>query len=288
MTETTRLTEALIDRAGHGDDTARRELLERYRDYLRRMVATRLDRRLAPRVDPSDIVQETLADAAQRLDDYLRDRPIPFFGWLRQIAGERVIDAHRRHVLSQRRSITREMRTPELSEESAGELGRRLMANDTSPSNRLIRKERHEQVMAALTALSPRDREVLVMRHLEQLGTAEIADALGLTEGAVESCAPAPCPDPPAGQDGGRHMTDPDECDRASEADDPALARLAEQVTCRLQAGDEVVDDEYVRQYPARAGSIRGLLYVLNDLTALGRLMSREPVLFRASSNPGG
>jgi RNA polymerase sigma-70 factor, ECF subfamily len=187
MTETTQLTQALIDRAGQGDDTARRELLERYRDYLRRMVATRLDRRLAPRVDPSDIVQETLADAAERLDDYLRDRPIPFFGWLRQIAGERVIDTHRRHVLAERRSVAREMRPPELSEESAGELGRRLVANDTSPSNRLIRKERHEQVMAALTALSSRDREVLVMRHLEQLGTAEIADALGLTEGAVES-----------------------------------------------------------------------------------------------------
>ena len=123
----------------------------------------------------------------QRLDDYLRDRPIPFFGWLRQIAGERVIDTHRRHVLSQRRSINREMRTPELSEESAGRLGRRLTSNDTSPSNRLIRKERHEQVMAALTELSPRDREVLVMRHLEQLATAEIADALGLSEGAVES-----------------------------------------------------------------------------------------------------
>jgi RNA polymerase sigma-70 factor, ECF subfamily len=187
MNATTRRTEALIDRAGQGDDTARRELLEHYRDYLRRMVATRLDRRLAPRVDPSDIVQETLADAAERLDDYLRDRPIPFFGWLRQIAGERVIDTHRRHVLAQRRSITRETRTPELSEESAGELGRRLMANDTSPSNRLIRKERHEQVMAALTALAPRDREVLVMRHLEQLGTVEIAEALGITEGAVES-----------------------------------------------------------------------------------------------------
>jgi RNA polymerase sigma-70 factor (ECF subfamily) len=187
MTEATLITQTLIDRAGQGDDTARRELLERYRGYLRRMVATRLDHRLAPRIDPSDIVQETLADAAQRLDDYLRDRPIPFFGWLRQIAGERVIDTHRRHVLAQRRSITRETRTPDLSEDSASELGRRLMANDTSPSNRLIRKERHEQVMAALTALSPRDREVLVMRHLEQLGTSEIADALGLTEGAVES-----------------------------------------------------------------------------------------------------
>src|SRR5271156_997477 len=104
MTEATRLTEALINRAGQGDVTARHELLDRYRDYLRRMVATRLDRRLAPRVDPSDIVQETLADAAERLDDYLRDRPLPFHGWLRQLAGEHVIQTHRRHVGAQRRS----------------------------------------------------------------------------------------------------------------------------------------------------------------------------------------
>jgi RNA polymerase sigma-70 factor, ECF subfamily len=186
MAETTRITEHLIERAGHGDDDARRELLEQYRDNLKRMVAARLDRRLAPRVDPSDVVQETLADAARRMDEYLRDRPLPFFGWLRQLAGERVIDTHRRHVLAQRRSITRESRTPELSEESAVELGRKLMASDTSPSNRLMRQERCDQVMAALAGLSPRDREVLVMRHLEQLSTAEVAEALGISVGAVE------------------------------------------------------------------------------------------------------
>lgn len=186
-TDVNQATERLIRRAGDGDEAARRELLERYRDNLRRMVAARLDRRLASRVDPSDVVQETLADAARRMDDYLRDRPLPFFGWLRQLAGERVIDAHRRHVVSQRRSITRESRSPELSDESAATLGRTLLANDTSPSNRLLRQERLDEVMAALEALSPRDREVLVMRHLEQLGTAEIAEALGITEGAVES-----------------------------------------------------------------------------------------------------
>ena len=108
MTETERATQDLIDRAGQGDDDARRELLERYRDYLRRMVASRLDRRLAPRLDPSDIVQETLADAAGRMDDYLRNPTLPFFGWLRLIAGEHIRDAHRRHLFAQRRSITRE------------------------------------------------------------------------------------------------------------------------------------------------------------------------------------
>jgi RNA polymerase sigma-70 factor (ECF subfamily) len=187
MTETSRVNQELIDRAGRGDDAARRELLERYRDNLRRMVATRLDRRLAPRIDPSDVVQETLAVASRRMDEYLRDQPLPFFGWLRQIAGERVIDTHRRHVLSQRRSITRESRAPDLPDDSAAGLARRLMANDTSPSNRLLRQERRDQVMAALAGLAPRDREVLAMRHLEQLSTSEIADALGITVGAVEA-----------------------------------------------------------------------------------------------------
>ena len=113
--------------AGQGDDDARRELLERYRDYLRRMVASRLDRRLAARLDPSDIVQETLADAAGRMDDYLRNQTLPFFGWLRLIAGEHIRDAHRRHLFAQRRSITRESRMPEFTDESAVDLARHLI-----------------------------------------------------------------------------------------------------------------------------------------------------------------
>ena len=179
-------TERLIERASGGDDAARQDLLEQYRVYLRRMVEARLDRRVTARVDPSDVVQETLIDAAKRLDAYLVDRPLPFFGWLRQIAGERVIDAHRRHLLSQRRSTAREQPSPEYSEDSAWELGRRLVASDTSPSNRLQHRERMERVMAAMAELSASDREILVMRHLEQLSAAEIAGALGITTGAVE------------------------------------------------------------------------------------------------------
>jgi RNA polymerase sigma-70 factor (ECF subfamily) len=180
-------TPELLERAAHGDDSARHELLELYRDYLRRMVAARLDRRLAPRVDPSDVVQEALADAARRMDEFLRTRPLSFSGWLRQIAVERLIDTHRRHVLSQRRSITRERRDLGLSDHSAIALSQMLVADDTSPSNRLMRQERYARLMASLAALSSRDREVLVMRHLEQLETAEIADALGISEGGVES-----------------------------------------------------------------------------------------------------
>jgi RNA polymerase sigma-70 factor (ECF subfamily) len=187
MTDVARDTPDLIDRIIAGDESARHDLLERYRDYLRRMVAARLDRRLAPRIDPSDVVQETLADASRRMDEYLRDRPIPFFAWLRQLASDRVIDTHRRHLLSQKRSVTRESHPADLPDDSSLALAQKLVANDTSPSNRLMKQEWREQMLAAMAALSPKDREVLVMRHLEQLGTPEISEALGISTGAVEA-----------------------------------------------------------------------------------------------------
>src|SRR5690242_16284851 len=114
-------TERLLQRAGQGDPAARQELLCRHRDRLRRMVALRLDRRLAARVDPSDIVQEALVQAHQNLADYLRDRPLPFYAWLRQFAWERVAKQYERHVRAQRRSVARE-EGPPLPDESVVQL----------------------------------------------------------------------------------------------------------------------------------------------------------------------
>src|SRR4051794_33474368 len=96
-------TEKLLDRAGTGDRSARQQLLARHWGRLRQMVALRIDRRIAPRVDPSDVVQEALADAAQSLSDYLRDRPLPFYPWLRQVTWERLLQLHRWHLLAKRR-----------------------------------------------------------------------------------------------------------------------------------------------------------------------------------------
>src|SRR5436309_11692394 len=101
-------TEELLDAVSRGDVKARGQLLERHRPRLRRMVAIRFDRRLAARVDPSDVVQESLAEAAARLSDYVRTRPLPFYPWLRRIAADRLADAGRRHLRAGRRSVGRE------------------------------------------------------------------------------------------------------------------------------------------------------------------------------------
>jgi RNA polymerase sigma-70 factor (ECF subfamily) len=178
--------EALLQRAGQDDPLARQQLLVRHQQRLRQMVAVRMDRRLAARIDPSDVVQETLADALQLLPDYLRDQPLPFYPWLRQLAWKRLAELYRRHVQAQKRSVRREEhRPPALPDESALELANRLLARGSSPSARLRREELRGLMQTALAQLPEHDREVLVLRHLEQLTTPEIAAILGISEGAV-------------------------------------------------------------------------------------------------------
>jgi RNA polymerase sigma-70 factor (ECF subfamily) len=180
-------TDHLLDRVGSGDAAVRQQLLARHRSRLRRMVALHLDRRLAARIDPSDVVQDVLVDADRRLDDYAQCRPLPFYPWLRQLAWDHLIEMHRRHLHARKRSVTRE--EPDvlhLPEESATELADRLVDLGSSPSARLLRSERCRRVRQALDELPERDREVLMLRHLEQLSTAEIAAVLGVREGTVK------------------------------------------------------------------------------------------------------
>jgi RNA polymerase sigma-70 factor (ECF subfamily) len=181
-----RETEDLIRRAGDGDGAAAEELFVRHRDRLRRMVAVRMDARLAARVDASDVVQEALVEASRKLPEYLQNQPIPFYPWLRQITWDRLMDTHRRHVLAQKRAAGREHRHYMLPDHSAMTLADRLIASGTSPSGHFMRQELRSQMRTALERLSSRDREVLVLRHLEQLSIREIASVMGMTEGAVK------------------------------------------------------------------------------------------------------
>jgi RNA polymerase sigma-70 factor, ECF subfamily len=183
-------TEDLLRRSAAGDRAARGALLERHRGRLRRMGALRLDPRLAARLDPSDVVQEALAEADRRLDAYARERPLPFYPWLRQLAADRLADAHRRHLRAARRAVHREAAAAVgLPDASAEELAERLLARGGGPSEAARRQELRGRVRAALAALPEADREVLALRHLEGLSAREAAAVLGLSEAAIKSRA---------------------------------------------------------------------------------------------------
>ncbi len=181
-------TDQLLNRMMQGDSAARQALLERHRRRLRKMVAFHIDRRLAARVDPSDVVQEALADAAGRLSDYARSRPLPFYLWLRQLAWDRLIELRRRHISAGKRSVTREEPDVlQLPDESAAQLASRLADLGSSPSEHALRQELGQRVRTALERLAPGERQVLVLRHLEQLSTADAAAVLGIGVGAFKS-----------------------------------------------------------------------------------------------------
>lgn len=181
-------TGELLVRAGRGDRGARSELLDRHRERLRRMVMVRLDRRLLPRLDPSDVVQEALAEADQKLSDYLRKRPVPFYPFLRRLAWEHLVRLHEQHVKARRRSVLREAcAISHLSDESTAQLVEKLAQSSLAPEHRLLDAELKSRMMAGLAQLPDNDRELLVLRYLEHLSNREIAEILELTEGAVRT-----------------------------------------------------------------------------------------------------
>jgi RNA polymerase sigma-70 factor (ECF subfamily) len=148
------------------------------------MVAIRLDARVARRIDPSDIVQDALTEAVKKLDDYLSRRPVAFYPWLRQIAWEQLVKCHERHK-AVRRTVARDESLP-LSDGSVLRLAGRLVDSGSSVSGRIARREMHDRVRAELRSMPASDREVLVLRYLEQLSTAEAAAVLNCTPGAVK------------------------------------------------------------------------------------------------------
>jgi RNA polymerase sigma-70 factor, ECF subfamily len=179
--------ESLLTAAAQGDTTALQTLLERHRDRLRHMISLRLDSRVSSRLDASDVVQETLLEAAQKFVDYARDRPLPFYPWLYRLAAERVAEVYRRHVRSGRRSVAREeVDNVDWPNGSTWMLVDPLVATEPTPGEVLVGEERRRLVHAALDRLAPTDRQVLVMRYLEGLSFPEIAAILGIAEGATK------------------------------------------------------------------------------------------------------
>ncbi|HEY2253373.1 MAG TPA: sigma-70 family RNA polymerase sigma factor [Planctomycetaceae bacterium] len=187
MTSSEPDTDQLLERAAAGDRAAVNLLLVRHRSRLRTMVRLRLDPRLAARVDPSDVVQEALIEAHRRFDDYLRDRPLPFYTWLRQLAWHRLVRLHQRHLTAGKRTVRREVSlAPYLSDDSVALLAQRLFGREHGPQRNAIQAELKGRVRRALTLLGETDREVLILRFIEQRSVEEIAALLGLGESAVK------------------------------------------------------------------------------------------------------
>jgi RNA polymerase sigma-70 factor (ECF subfamily) len=170
-------TRSLLDAVGEGDQSALGHLLGRHRAGLVAFVDWHLDPRLRTRVDPSDVVQEAQMEVVRRMDDYLRRRPMPFHLWVRRTAYERLLNLRRDHRRRARRSVDREVPWPE---RSSLILARPLVSGAPSPSRALERREFAERVSRAVGELAEADREVLLMRHAEELPYEEIACLLDI------------------------------------------------------------------------------------------------------------
>ncbi len=150
------------------------------------MIGLRLDPALAGRVDASDVVQDVLLEASRRLADYLRQPAMPFHLWLRHIAKDHVIDMHRRHRLAQRRSLDREQPLRATANDASSlQLAAQFVDHELTPAAAAMRHELQRRLEIAVASLPEDDREVILMRHFEQLSTQEAAAMLGLTEAAA-------------------------------------------------------------------------------------------------------
>src|SRR5262245_53279797 len=180
-------TQELLQRAAEGDAEGWGVLLLRHSKRLRRMVALRLDHRLQGRIDASDVLQEAYLEAWSRLAEYLQAPTMPFFLWLRFLTGQKLVTLHRHHLGRQMRDPARELSLYRgaLPEASSAALAAQLLGRDTRPSEAAIRIELKIRLQEALNQMDTIDREVLALRHFEQLSRAETAQVLGLRESAV-------------------------------------------------------------------------------------------------------
>ncbi len=179
----------LLQRAAAGEADALRELFSRYRDRLKRMVHLRLSRRLLGRVDDSDVVQEAFLEISRKLPEYARAPQLPLFLWLRHMTGLKLTEVHRRHLGTQLRDADREVSLHRggLPEADSASLAAQLLGKLTTPSQAAIKAEQRIYVQEALNSMDPIDREVLALKHFEQLSTSEIAQVLGLSKAGAGS-----------------------------------------------------------------------------------------------------
>ena len=187
MNDSGTTTDDLLRRAKSGDEAALGTLFTHYRERLRRMVRLRLDRRVYGRLDPSDILQDAYLDVARRFPEYAAAPTVPFYLWLRALTGQRLIDLHRQHLGAQMRDAGREVSLYRgaLPQASSASLAQQLLAGLTSPTQAAVRAEMQIQLQEALNSMDAIDREVVVLRHFEELSNAETAQVLAIETSAA-------------------------------------------------------------------------------------------------------
>ena len=180
-------TQELLNLAREGDDAATGRLFERHREALRRMADMRLDPKIRQRVDASDIIQDVMIDANRRLQQYLDNPVMPFHLWLRQMTTDRIIDAHRRHRISQKRSVDLEQAPVVASnlDHSTINVGPQITDGELTPAAAAIRNEMQRKFEQAVEEMDELDQEIIVMRHFEKLSNQEVAQVLQLSEPAA-------------------------------------------------------------------------------------------------------
>ena len=179
----------LMDRVRDNDADAVAEVFAQYRDRLRRMVKLRLDRRLQGRVDPSDVLQEAWIDVNTRAAEYASKPEMPFFLWMRMVTGQRLLEIHRRHLQTQMRDARQEVSLygGALPHANSMSLAAQLLGKLTTASNAAMRAEMQVRLQEVLNSMDPIDREVLALRHFEELSSGEVATVLGLSKSAASN-----------------------------------------------------------------------------------------------------
>jgi RNA polymerase sigma-70 factor (ECF subfamily) len=187
MTDERLATEIMLARAAAGDGTAWGTLVTAHEVRLTRMVAFRMDPRLRGRIDAADVVQEAFVEASAHREAYFRTPTVPLFLWLRGVVSNKLLELHRHHLGTHKRDAKREqpLDAPSRPDETSAALCAHLTAGLTRPSVAAVRDEIKAQLAKALDEMDPTDREVLAMRHFEQLTNAEAALVLGIQERAA-------------------------------------------------------------------------------------------------------
>jgi RNA polymerase sigma-70 factor (ECF subfamily) len=189
MTNANRETDELLDLLRRGDEQALTALFLKHRGRLRRMVRLRLDRRLQGRIDPSDVLQEAYLDVARRAKEYLAQQNIPVFLWLRMITGQRLLAMHRRHLGTAMRDVGQEvsLHRGALPQATSISLAEMLLGRLTTPSQAAQRAELQVRLQEVLNAMDPIDREVLTLRHFEDLTNSEVSQVLGIQKSTAST-----------------------------------------------------------------------------------------------------